>query len=225
MAKRLTPEEKLQREADKKAKREADRLARNAERQAQWAAQQQATRDAFQAGLTDHQKAAIAAILVPLKHEQDPRQPDGVLRPVYKNEFIGSLASQLTDRGFLSANQLSCIVRSYDRQLAEAKARETIIPIELGSTFETVIRFDSISIGYEDNGFGGTVLKATCRFVDKDGRRFKFSTGSEKSIAALRVQQETNEPLILKAKVKWIAPNGIITVLGGAGSQVRRLIE
>ena len=223
MAKRLTPEEKIQREVEKKAKREADRLARLIERQAQWEAERQAARDAFQAGLTDHQKAAITAVLV---RDNSVRDADGdVAFDGYPSSFIQSLADQFSSRGWLSAGQLNCVVRNYDRDLAEAKARETIIPIELGSTFETVIRFDSISIGYEDNGFGGKVLKATCRFVGKDGRKFKFSTGSNKSIAALKVQQETGEPVILKAKVKWIAPNGIVTVLGGAGSQVRRLIE
>jgi len=226
MAKRLTPEEKVLREAEKKAKREADRKARIEAQRAQWEAERQAARTAFETGLTDHQRAAIAQILKPLRSEQDPYRAEGVMRDVYESEFIESLASQLQHRGHLSANQLNCIVRQYDRFLEQQRIRETLIPIAVGSEFETLIKFDDIQFLDEPNFTDrGSHPVAICRFTGKDGRKFKFKTGADKSLQALQAQKETGEPVILKTRVTWIADNGIHTKLGGPGSSVRRLID
>lgn len=213
MAKRLTPEEKVQRDLDKKAKREAERLAKIAARRAAFDAQRLAEKTAFEAGLSPKEKAAIASILVPTGQEQDPYQPAGVLRNVFENEFIESLFRQLTYRGSLSTAQLAVVVRQYDRKI-EVEA--------LVSNWPSIVEGDEVMVLCEvlavevrpNTGFGSSFkIKLKSHY----GRIFHVNTNALRFLDVARQALNEKSRVNVQGKAGWVSPDSRVVVLDKKG--------
>lgn len=215
MAKRLTPEEKAardqQRKLDKLAKREAELAARRA----QWEVERQQAKASFELALTEKEKVAIAAVLGPTGHEQDPYKPDGQLRPVFANAFIGSLALQLANKGSLSPSQLSCVVREYDRKLEIARQGAAWPNIAEGDhvmALCTVLSIEKINLGI---GAHPHALSGYCKIKMKShyGRMFHLNTAARRFLDVAEMAMKEGIRVNVQGTARWISPDARIVVL------------
>lgn len=213
MAKRLTPEEKAQRELDKAAKKVAGRAAKIAARQAQWEAERQLAITTFQAGLSQKDKDAIARILVPKEMVQDPYRPEGVLKAIFDNEFIESLYNQLQSRGHLSAAQLAAVVRQYDR-LVETETLVANWPsIHEGQEVAVLCKVTAVE-QRPNTGFG---LSFKIKLKSHYGRTFHVNTNAQRFLTVAREALESQLPVNVQGKAGWVSPDGRIVVLDKKG--------
>jgi hypothetical protein len=222
MAKRLSPEEKAQRELERKAERLAE-LRAKAEAQAQAWRDENARRKAeFQANLTEEERESLA-FLQPIREEQHPYAPEGTMRKVYKTELIGNLASQFESRGYLSPNQLAVLVRQLRKEketkalVAQWNAHEVIsvgMPVEI---FGKVARVEK-RLG--DHGYFWKI-----RVVNHYGREYQFNTASKTILERATALLESQEPVCIDAKVKWISDDGRYCVLTSRGMKFGGLLE
>jgi hypothetical protein len=213
MAKRLTPEEKLQRKLDNAAKKVAEREARHAALRAQWAAEDLAKRQAFDASLSQKEKDALARILVPKEMVQDPYRPEGELKAVFDNDFIESLYNQLKSRGHLSPAQVASVVRQYDRLI---------------ETEQLVVNWPSIAEGQEvavlckvtaveqrpNTGFG---ISFKIKLKSHYGRTFHVNTNAQRFLTVAREALESQLPVNVQGKAGWVSPDSRIVVLDKKG--------
>lgn len=146
--------------------------------------------------------------------------------PYIADGFVSSLFNQFKSTGKLSKAQVDSLVYKHKRHLEDARIAEGLNPLKIGDVIEVLQKFhDVIFESVISQHHKGKDYIAIIRFSGEDGRNFKLTTSSKKAIAALRTAKETGEPLMLKTKVKWIAPNKIMTVLGCAGTKIQRLFE
>jgi len=219
MRKRLTPEERAQRDLDRKAAAVAAKAAANAVRQAAWAAQKQASRDAFTASLTEHQAKALSVMLAPMRQEQDPLLPPGNVRPVYANGFIESLASQLRSCGYLSSNQVACAERQYTQKLELEEKLQVWPEIDEGDHVDFLGKVMSIEKRQHRDGSPFIKIKLTAHY----GREFQINTNSKKIIDRAIDAKEEGAPLAVSAKIKWMSSDKRIVVLGTVGAKITEL--
>jgi hypothetical protein len=181
-----------------------------------------ARRQAFEASLTDESREALAQVLKPDSYIGGDED-----LPYWKDPFISSLAKQHCVTGYLSPNQMHIVLSRHSRWKEDRKIIASLKPLKEGETVERMRRFGdaSITIQQELSFSDGAQTVLILRWVESDGRRFKFSTSSKKSIEAIQAAREANEPVILKTKVKWLAPDSPMAVLGGVGSSVKRVLE
>jgi len=210
MAKRLTPEEKVARDLQRKLDKEAARQAKITAQRAAWDAQRKAERDAFEAGLTDHIKAAIATILVPVRQEQGP---DGAARDVYESEFIQSLATQLKSWGKLSPNQLASVVKQYDRKLETEKLVAVWPTIAEGGDVMVLCTVQSIE-QRPNVGFGPSwKIKLKSHY----GRSFHINTAAQRFLSVAEVALKEGSKVNVQGKAGWVSPDTRIVVLDKKG--------
>lgn len=216
MAKRLTPEERAQRDNDRKAAKIAAREAAYKARQDQWEAERLAARQAFEAGLTDHVKSAIAAILKPSSTRHDPYTDSDV--DVYDTEFIESLATQLKSRGILSPAQIAIVIKQYDKQLETAAQVAQWPHIEEGQKVAFLARI--VSIEQRSNDYGPFwKVKLTAHY----GRPFQVNTTAKKVLDVARKCLEEGIRLNVQGTIKWVAPDQKIAILTGRGLYFQEL--
>lgn len=215
MAKRLTPEEKVARDLQRKLDKEAERQAKIAARQAAWEAQRQAERAAFETNLTEHQKLAISVMLAPIA---STCVVTGQPQDVYESEFIQSLASQLKAWGKLSPNQLAVVVKQYDRKIELAKQLETWPSVKEADRVEFLGKIKSLERRHNDYGYFTKI-----KIISHYGREFQVNTTSEKLIRISEAGLESGYPLCVRADVKWVSPDGRAVVLSNKGSQITEL--
>lgn len=213
MAKTLTPAEKLQRKLDNAAKKLAARDARHAALRAQWAAEDLAKRQAFEASLSQQEKDAIARILVPKEMVQDPYKPEGVMKPVFDNDFIESLYNQLQSRGHLSPAQMSSVVRQYER-LIETESLVANWPA-IAEGDEVMVLCKVIGVEQRPNtGFGPSwKIKMKSHY----GRIFQINTAAERFLSVARAALEEQLPMNVQGKAGWVSPDTRIVVLDKKG--------
>lgn len=213
MAKRLTPEEKLQRKLDNAAKKVAEREARHAALRAQWAAEDLAKRQAFDASLSEKEKAALARILQPKEMVQDPYRPEGVLKAVFDNDFIESLYNQLKSRGHLSPNQLSVVVKQYDRLIETEQLVVSWPTIEEGSDVMVLCNVTAVE-QRPNTGFGPSWK---IRLRSHYGRLFQINTAAERFLSVAREALKDNLKVNVQGKAGWVSPDTRIVVLDKKG--------
>jgi hypothetical protein len=219
MAKRLTPEERAQRDLDRKAAAVAAKAAAHASRQTAWAAQKQASRDAFTASLTEHQAKALSVILAPMRQEQDPYKPAGTMRDVYDGDFIESLANQLRSCGYLSPNQVACVERQYVKKLEIEEKLQIWPDIDEGHHVDFLGKVTSIEKRQHRDVPPFIKIKLTAHY----GREFQINTNSKKIIDRAIDAKEEGAPLAVSAKIKWMSSDKRIVVLGTVGAKITEL--
>lgn len=213
MAKRLTPEEKAQRVLDQAAAKAAERLAKNQARQAAWEAQRLAAKTAFEAGLSQKEKDAIAAILVPKEMVQDPYREHGVLMAVFESEFIGSLYGQLNSRGYLSPAQLAPVVRAFERKVEfEAKSKDWG-DVANGDEVKALCKVCKIE-QRPNVGFG---VSFKIRLKAHNGRDLHVNTNAQRFLTIARQAMEEDTPVNVQGKAGWASPNGSVIILDKKG--------
>lgn len=216
MRQRLTPEEKAQRVAERKAATILARQQRIADTAARILAEKEAARQAFSTGLSERERAALDCILGPLLSSEEPCQ----------DMFMQSLANQYANKGVLSAKQLSIVVDRHTKKLHAEQQAANFKPLAVGDIVETLVPTDKVSFVMEPHPTGRAHVETlVIRFTGPDGRRFKFKTRSVQSINSVRAAIEEKELVCMKALVSWISDDGLIAVLSGPGSRVRRMLE
>lgn len=207
MAKRLTPEEKAAREIQKKLDREAARVAKRAAQQAQWAAEALAKRAVFDAGLTEQEREAIAAVLVPSGKCMDYNL--GVEVPTYENEFIESLAMNLKKWGSLSPAQLAPIVRAHTRMLEATKLRAQWPAIAEGD--EVAVLCKVLAIQERPNSGFGRSWKIKMR--SHYGRIFHINTAAQRFLNVAEQALKEEMRVNVQGRAGWVSPDTRVVVL------------
>jgi hypothetical protein len=213
MAKRLTPEEKAQRELDKAAKKVADREARHAALRAQWAAEDLAKRQAFESTLSQKDKDALNRILQPKEMVQDPYRPEGVLKAVFDNDFIESLYTQYHSRGHLSVNQLAAVVKQYDRLIETEQLVRNWPGIHEGQEVAVLCKVTAVE-QRPNTGFG---ISFKIKLKSHYGRTFHVNTNAQRFLTVARTALEEQVPVNVQGKAGWVSPDGRIVVLDKKG--------
>lgn len=222
MPKRLSPEEKAQRELDRKAKLLADRRAKAEARAQAWRDENTRRKADFEANLTEEERESLV-FLKPLREEPNPYGPEGSITKIYKDEFISSLANQLESRGYLSSNQVAVLVR----QLRKEKETQALVTkwneqetIEVGKPVEIFGKVTKVEKHRGNYGFFWKI-----RVVNHYGREYQFKTGNQKIVEKAETLVTSQEPVCIDAKVKWISDNGRYCVLTSRGMKFGGLIE
>lgn len=216
MAKRLTPEEKVARDLQRKLDRKAEQQAKIAARQAAWTAQRQAEQVAFEASLSEEQKLAISTILVPIGTKVD--EFTGQSRDVYESEFIQSLATQLQTWKRLSPAQVAIVVKQHKSKIELQKQLEAWPSVKEGDRVEFLGKVKSLEQRKNDYGCFTKI-----KIVSHYGREFQVNTTSEKLINIAHAGVESGYPLCVRADVKWVSPDGRAVVLSNKRSQISEL--
>jgi hypothetical protein len=210
MAKKLTPEEKLQRKLDNAAKKVAEREARHTALRAQWAAEDLAKRQAFDAGLSEKEKLAIYRVLNTSKTKVNHL---GQTVPDFGNDFIESLSQQYISRGHLSPAQLMNVVKTYDRMVETEEQVKVWPTIEEGS--DVMVLCNVMAVEQRPNTGYGPSWKIKLR--SHYGRLFQINTAAERFLSVAREALKDNLKVNVQGKAGWVSPDTRIVVLDKKG--------
>ncbi len=213
MAKKLTPEEKTKREQDRASKAVADRRARIEARQAEFEAQRRAASATFQSKLSQKDKDAIARVLQPKEMVQDAYRPEGVLEPVFDNDFIKSLYDQLQSRGYLSPAQLATVIRQYDRMIETETLVANWPHIQEGTEVAVLCKVVAIE-QRPDTGYG---ISFKIKMVSHYGRTFHLNTNAKRFLTVAREAHKSQLSVNVQGKAGWVSPDTRIVILDKKG--------
>jgi hypothetical protein len=210
MAKKLTPEERAQRDLDRKAAKIAEREAKRAAQVAQWAAEKQLIKDQFEAGLTEKDKLAIYRVLHTSKTKVDPF---GQTVPDFGNDFIESLSQQYISRGHLSPAQLMNVVKTYDR-MVETEEQVKVWP-SIAEGDDVMVLCTVTAVDQRPNtGFGPSwKIKLRSHY----GRLFQINTAAARFLSVAREALKDNLKVNVQGKAGWVSPDTKIVVLDKKG--------
>jgi hypothetical protein len=210
MAKKLTPEERAQRDLDRKAAKIAEREAKRAAQVAQWAAEKQLIKDQFEAGLTEKEKLAIYRVLNTSKTKVDHL---GQTVPDFGNDFIESLSQQYISRGYLSPAQLMNVVKTYDR-LVETEEQVKVWP-SIAEGDDVMVLCTVTAVDQRPNAGFGPSWKIKLR--SHYGRLFQINTAAARFLSVAREALKDNLKVNVQGKAGWVSPDTKIVVLDKKG--------
>ncbi len=211
MRTKLTPEEKaaraLEKKLERKAAKEAERRQKYLEQKKKWEAEREARNQLFLSSMSVEDRADFEAAMEFPTTKEDPVNPSLKL---ITDTFLHDLQQRYKTWGSLSEKQRDAAIKKI-RNAREFAAWPTV---NVGDTITEALEVLSIE-EISNNTFGDKAYKL--RLKAEYGRIFILYTSSMQHVEGAARLKENGDPVMVKAKVKWLAPDGAIAVLSARG--------